>query len=79
MNQRRGKNLCKITASLESAASQHYAQVPLEKEVFSKPDCKQTDASVPRVLGYGKKDSVEYILMTKWKCPVENTKFQKGK
>ncbi|HOQ78724.1 MAG TPA: aminoglycoside phosphotransferase family protein [Candidatus Absconditabacterales bacterium] len=51
----------------------------LEKEVFFLNQiAKQTDASVPRVLGYGKKDSVEYILMTKMEgVPVENTKLSK--
>lgn len=51
----------------------------LEKEVFFLNQiAKHTDASVPRVLGYGKKDSIEYILMTKMEgIPVENTKLSK--
>lgn len=51
----------------------------LEKEVFFLNQiAKQTDASVPRVLGYGKKDKIEYILMTKMEgIPVEKTKLSK--
>lgn len=51
----------------------------LEKEVFFLNQiAKQTDASVPRVLGYGKKDSIEYILMTRMEgIPVEKTKLSK--
>ncbi len=52
----------------------------LEKEAFFLNQiAKQTDVSVPRVLGYGKKDSHEYILMTKMEgVSVENTKLSKN-
>lgn len=51
----------------------------LEKEVFFLNQiANHTDASVPRVLGYGKKDNNEYILMTKMEgVPVEHTKLSK--
>lgn len=49
----------------------------LEKEVlFLKQLEKQTNVSVPRVLGYGKKDGIEYICMTRMHgTAAENVKF----
>ena len=52
----------------------------LEKEVlFLKQLEEQTRVSVPRVLGYGKKDGIEYICMTRMPgTAAENVKFSKS-
>ena len=68
------KNILKVQRPQQLRSS-----TSLEKEVFFLNQiANQTDASVPRVLGYGKKDSIEYILMTKMEgIPVEKTKLSK--
>ena len=51
----------------------------LEKEVFFLRQLeKQTDVNVPRVLGYGKKDGIEYTCMTRMPgIAVEDAKLSK--